>query len=181
MSSIRVVPVGAPEPRLLRAAATALERELHVACSIATSRVDPAFAHSPERNQYHSSALIEHLARSNTQDATLLGVTEVDLFIPILTFVFGEAQLGGSIALVSYHRLTQEFYGLPKDEGLLTERLIKEAVHEVGHTVSLTHCDDYECVMAASHSVEWLDLKGASLCAHCRRTIAPWQAMRARV
>jgi archaemetzincin len=181
MNSIRVVPIGAPEPRLLRAAATALERELQVSCAIATTSVDPVLAHSPERNQYHSTALIEHLARTRHSDATLLGITEVDLYIPILTFVFGEAQLGGTIAVVSYHRLTQEFYGLPRDEGLLTERLIKEAVHEVGHTASLTHCDDYECVMAASHSVEWLDLKGASLCTQCRSTIAPWPAMRARV
>lgn len=181
MNAIRVVPIGAPEPRLLRAAATALERELHVACAIATTRVDPSFAHSPERNQYHSTALVQHLASTRTHDATLLGITEVDLFIPILTFVFGEAQLGGTVAVVSYHRLSQEFYGLPKDEGLLTERLIKEAVHEVGHTASLTHCDDYECVMAASHSVEWLDMKGAALCDQCRSTIEAWPAMRARV
>ena len=169
MKPIRVVPVGGAEPRLLRAVATALTAELEVPCDIATHRLDPAFAHHPERNQYHSSAIIEHLAaRHGTSGELLVGVTDVDLYIPILTFVFGEAQLGGDIAVVSYHRLTQEFYGLPRHEALLTERLIKEAIHEVGHTAGLTHCDDYECVMAASHAVEWLDLKGASLCESCR-------------
>ena len=169
MKPIRVVPVGGAEPRLLRAVATALTAELEVPCDIATQRLDPAFAHHPERNQYHSSAIIEHLAgRNGTSGELLVGVTDVDLYIPILTFVFGEAQLGGDIAVVSYHRLTEEFYGLPRNEALLTERLIKEAIHEVGHTAGLTHCDDYECVMAASHAVEWLDLKGASLCESCR-------------
>jgi archaemetzincin len=70
--------------------------------------------------------------------------------------------------VVSAHRLTQEFYGLPSDPALLRDRLIKEAVHEVGHTLDLTHCDDYACVMAASHAVEWIDLKEAVLCPSCQ-------------
>jgi len=102
----------------------------------------------------------------------VLGVTAADLYIPILTFVFGEAQLRGQCALVSLHRLRQEFYGLPADPGLLRERLLKEAVHELGHTLELTHCDDYGCVMAASHSVEWIDLKGAVPCSVCQRKVA---------
>ena len=82
-----------------------------------------------------------------------------------------EAQLGGSAAIVSYHRLTQEFYGLPADDALLLDRTAKEAIHEIGHAAGLTHCDDYQCVMAASHAVEWLDVKSAALCAFCRRRL----------
>jgi len=62
----------------------------------------------------------------------------------------------------------QEFYGLPQDVDLLIDRLIKESVHEVGHTVDLTHCDDYSCAMAPSHAVEWIDLKQPTLCANCQ-------------
>lgn len=172
MKPIRVVPCGQPALPLLGAVTNALSRELRAPAIVAEQRVDPTFAHHPERNQYHSTAIIEHLARLNGhQDELLVGVTELDLYIPILTFVFGEAQLGGTIAVVSYHRLTQEFYGLPSDPSLLTERLVKEAIHEVGHTTGLTHCDDYECVMAATHAVEWLDLKGAAFCGECRRTL----------
>ena len=97
----------------------------------------------------------------------VLGVTAVDLYIPILTFVFGEAQMGGPCAVVSYHRLRQQFYGLPDDYDVLADRLVKEAVHEVGHTFDLTHCRDYSCVMAPSHAVEWIDLKDAVLCPDC--------------
>jgi archaemetzincin len=95
----------------------------------------------------------------------------VDLYIPILTFVFGEAQVGGPCAVVSLHRLRQEFYGLPEDREILRYRLVKEAVHEIGHTLDLTHCDDYRCAMAPSHAVEWIDLKDSALCASCQSRV----------
>jgi archaemetzincin len=97
-----------------------------------------------------------------------LGIVSSDLFIPILTFVFGEAQLHGACALVSTFRLRQEFYGLPADLELLKERLLKESAHELGHTLGIAHCDDYNCVMAPSHGIEWIDLKKRSFCPLCR-------------
>jgi len=161
---IRIIPVGHADRALLDAVARALARELRAPCVVHDVALDAAFAHHPERNQYHSTLILERLAPAN--DVTL-GVTELDLYIPVLTFVFGEAQLGGTCAVVSYHRLGQELYGLPPDPALRTTRLIKEAVHELGHVAGLTHCDDYECVMAPSHAVEWLDLKGPSMCMDC--------------
>jgi archaemetzincin len=168
MKPIRVVPVGRTERPLLDAVTSSLRREFRTDCLLASDAIDPGFAHHPERNQYLSTAIIEHLSRANGGQEVLIGVTNVDLYIPILTFVFGEAQLGGTCAVVSYHRLSEEFYGLPPDSGMLTERLVKEAVHEVGHTAGLTHCEDADCVMAASHAVEYLDLKGSALCPECR-------------
>jgi len=87
--------------------------------------------------------------------------------------VFGEAQLDGACAVVSTHRLRQEFYGLPSDPKLLSERLLKEAVHELGHTFALTHCADYRCVMAAAHAVEWIDVKKNHFCKDCRARVFP--------
>lgn len=165
MKAVRVVAAGGADRALLEAVAFAVPRELGVPCSVSGTVLDVAFAHHPERNQYHSTRILERLTQTSE---TQLVVTELDLYIPILTFVFGEARLGGSCAVVSYHRLAQDFYGLPPDPELRCERLIKEAVHELGHTAALTHCDDYECVMAASHSVEWLDLKGTAFCGECR-------------
>ena len=81
--------------------------------------------------------------------------------------------MGGPCALVSAHRLRQELYGLPADPRLFRQRVIKEAVHELGHTVSLTHCDDYRCAMASSHAVEWIDLKESTLCTTCRTAVTP--------
>lgn len=170
MKPIRVVACGAPARPLLTAVAKALSAAFRAPAAIESLPVDVGFAHHPERNQYHSTAILEHLARFNgSHRERIVGVTDLDLYIPILTFVFGEAQLGGTIAVVSYHRLAQELYGLPPDPALLRDRLVKEAIHEAGHTAGLTHCDDYECVMAATHAVEWLDLKGAAFCESCRR------------
>ncbi len=168
MKPIRLLAVGDVERRLMDAVRDSLAEEYRTRCSIDRQVVDPVSAYHPERNQYHSTDLVEKLTRLDGANQQLLGITAVDLFIPILTFVFGEAQLGGSCAVVSYHRLHQSFYGLPPDDDLLLDRLVKEAIHEIGHTFGLTHCDDYECVMAASHSVEWLDMKGPSLCPDCR-------------
>jgi archaemetzincin len=171
MKPIRLVALGEVERRLLDVVRASLIREYRAKCEIDSRPIDPSVAYHPERNQYHSTHLVEQLTRLDGGTERLLGVAAVDLFIPILTFVFGEAQLGGSCAVVSYHRLHQSFYGLPPDESLLKDRLAKEAVHEMGHTFGLTHCEDYECVMAASHSVEWLDVKGAALCFECRSKV----------
>ncbi len=172
MKPVRVLALGEVERRLLEIVRDSMIREFRTPAQIEQRPVDPAPAFHPERNQYHSTELIDLIMKTNGRGEQLLGVAAVDLFIPILTFVFGEAQLNGSCAVVSYHRLHQEFYGLPADPDLLRERLAKEAVHEMGHTFGLTHCEDYDCVMAASHAVEWLDDKGTSLCAHCRSLLA---------
>jgi len=97
----------------------------------------------------------------------VLGVTGLDLYVPVLTFVFGEAQLGGSCALVSAHRLRNEYYGVPGDEELLVARLLKETLHEFGHTQGLRHCADWRCVMSSAHSVERIDLRAAVYCRDC--------------
>ena len=81
--------------------------------------------------------------------------------------------MGGPTAVISSHRLSQEFYGLAPDHELFRQRVIKEAVHEVGHTVNLTHCEDYRCVMASSHAVEWIDLKQPTLCPACQAAALP--------
>ena len=132
--------------------------------------LDAAFA--AERRQYHSTLLLAGLLRHLPDPGSkIVGLTSVDLFIPVLTFVFGQAQLDGSGAVISTHRLHTDYYGLPLDEGLLLERSIKEAVHELGHTFGLVHCADYRCVMHAATYVEDVDLKDSVLCPACRTAV----------
>lgn len=128
--------------------------------------LDPAFAYDASRGQYYSTKILERLPRGK------VAVTHLDLFIPILEFVFGEAEIGGGRAVVSTHRLRQEFYGLPPDPALLRERLMKEALHEWGHALGLRHCYRYDCVMHASPSVDQIDLKGDDFCPSCRRLLS---------
>jgi archaemetzincin len=169
---IQLMPFGSVSLELLEELSFGLRREFSTPVEILSAEPEPSFAYNLTRRQYLSTEILATLPSRTTPDTwRLLGVTHVDLYIPILTFVFGEAQLKGNCALVSTHRLQQGFYGLPADELLLHERLLKEAAHELGHTLTLSHCDDYECVMAASHGVEWIDLKTHRFCTACRSSI----------
>jgi len=124
------------------------------------------------RLQYNSSQILLQIIRNPPADALkVLGVVDVDLFIPILTFVFGEAQLRGIGSVVSMHRLNNKFYGLPEDSKLLAERLVKEAVHELGHNFGLVHCSNQDCVMRSSTYVEDIDQKSLEMCARCREQL----------
>jgi len=125
--------------------------------------------YSTERGQYNATWILAGLLRQSADpDAKIVGITRVDLFIPVLTFVFGQAQLDGQGAVVSTYRLRNEFYGLPADEERLIERTIKEVVHEAGHSFGLVHCPDYGCVMHAATYVEDVDLKSERFCRDCR-------------
>ncbi|HTS71178.1 MAG TPA: archaemetzincin [Terriglobia bacterium] len=170
MKIISIQPVGKVDRTLLEPLAEALTRRLRAACSIQPGGMEAEFAFNALRRQYHSSEILKKILQKPPGDSwKVLGVTEVDLYIPVLTFVFGEAQLADGGAVVSAHRLRQEFYGMPPDPELLRERLLKEALHELGHTYGLRHCHDYTCVMSASNGVERIDLKQAEFCPACAR------------
>jgi archaemetzincin len=126
-----------------------------------------------ERNQYYSTQILSSILTHMPSDGKkIVGITNVDLFVPILTFLFGEAQLGGNGAIVSTYRLRNEFYGLPRDNDLFYNRILKEILHELGHTIGLIHCKDYECVMNFSTYVENIDLKKIRYCKQCENKIA---------
>jgi len=134
-----------------------------------TYDIDLEKAFDPTRYQYNSSQILLQLITRPPEDALkVLGVAAVDLFIPILTYVFGEAQLDGTGAVVSLHRLNNKYYGLPENSRLLSERMVKEAVHELGHTFGLIHCNHPQCVLSSSTYVEDVDQKSSELCPYCR-------------
>lgn len=168
MKYLQLLPIGAVDPELLEWLGQSLYDKFRMRAEILSPAVNPSFALHAERQQYHSSEILASMQRYINGDTwRLLGITPLDLYIPILTFVFGEAQLGGASAVVSYYRLQQEFYGLPQDRDLLANRLLIESVHELGHTLRLTHCHDYQCAMAPSHAVEWIDIKDSGFCEDC--------------
>jgi len=174
MKLLQLLPIGNVDAGLIVDMCPAIEAILGVPCNVLPDRLDPEFAFHRERQQYHSSEILKRMQSRITADTwRMLGIAAVDLYVPILTFVFGEAQMSGPCAVLSSHRLRQEFYGLPCDLELFRHRMIKEAIHELGHTLNLRHCDDYRCVMASSHAVERIDLKGSALCESCRAALMP--------
>ncbi|HKE20798.1 MAG TPA: archaemetzincin [Bryobacteraceae bacterium] len=156
---------------LLEYLAATLARTFRAPCRIRPETIELGFALDTRRSQYSSTAILQRLERSCDPDARVLGVAICDLYVPVLTFVFGEAQLDGNCAVVSTARLSDEFYGLPAREDLLRQRLVKEAVHELGHTFGLRHCEDWRCVMTSSHAVERVDVKEADFCPKCRKAV----------
>ena len=177
MKPIHLIPLangsGAVEPSLdiLEHLAANLARIFRTPCRIRPETIDLGFAHDTVRHQYYSTAILQRMERASDPDARILGVTACDLYVPVLTFVFGEAQLDGNCAVVSTARLNEEFYGLPGRPEVMCERLLKESAHELGHTFGLRHCNDWRCVMSSSHGVERLDVKGSEFCATCSKPL----------
>jgi archaemetzincin len=129
---------------------------------------DPAYAFDPQRRQYSSTLMLrDALSRRPANAARIVVLTSRDIFIPMLSFVYGQAQLNGPAAVVSVARLRQEYYGLPGNQQLFLLRLRKELLHEVGHTLGLIHCPDGLCTMTLSTNIHQLDLKSGQFCPNC--------------
>lgn len=168
MPGILVLPLPGAEALSLEILGLELESHIHCPVVVGENLRNVDLAYDPSRDQYNSRRLLELLRDMRPPDVDrILGVTGLDLFIPVLTFVFGEAQLQGPASVVSYFRLDNRYYGLPEDPELLQERLVKESVHEVGHTFGLLHCLDTRCVMRSSTYVEQIDLKESRFCMDC--------------
>ncbi|MCK4304718.1 MAG: archaemetzincin family Zn-dependent metalloprotease [Candidatus Eisenbacteria sp.] len=163
----------APGKEVGRAVLEAMENCLQGTFGLPTRRLgvfpEPSVSYDSKRDQYSSSDMLQVLAAIQPPDAVrVLGITERDIFIPMLSFIFGQAQLGGRIALISLARLRQTFYGLPPDPELLMKRACKEAIHELGHTFGLTHCLDQGCAMSLSTAIQQVDSKAQAFCGNCR-------------
>ena len=172
MSGLSLLPYGPVEENIL----AALEEGLWRAFGFHVSRLDPrpppAFALDVKRGQCNSHLLLGDAAtRQPPGGCRLLGITEADLFIPMLSFVFGQAQVGGKSAVVSVARLKQDFYGLDPNPPLACRRAMKEGIHEIGHTLGLTHCSDRNCPMSLSNTIGQVDVKGDELCERCAMTM----------
>lgn len=171
-SHIYVVPIEFYDLSLLDSLCLYLSNAFRMHAHVDNKLIKINHAFDPLRNQYNSSYLLAQLIDNPPKDAgRILGVCDFDLFIPILTFVFGEAQLEGIGAIVSTYRLRNEFYGGQSDHHILMERLLKEATHELGHTFNLFHCHNPGCVMTNSTYVEDIDDKSVMFCKDCEQFV----------
>jgi archaemetzincin len=118
----------------------------------------PIEAWSPARRQYRAEVVLEQLVPLQAGAERVLGLADLDLFVPNLNFVFGLARPGGP-AVVALARLRQEFWGAPADQDLFLARASKEAVHELGHSYGLSHCEEPGCVMRFSNTLRETDQK----------------------
>lgn len=169
---VGILPVGKVDASILLRIEDGLTRILpETTCRIIDGALPlPEKAFGKTRNQYRSNfilTLIQAIAAKRKDTNRILGVTDVDIFVPELNFVFGEAALDSKAALISLWRLKPELNGSPPDKRVLAERSLKEAVHELGHTLGLRHCPRSSCVMHFSNSVFDTDLKKSLFCDDC--------------
>jgi len=164
---IIIAPIGAIDASLCETVGEEATRHFGFPSVITPFTEEIAYAFDSQRQQYHSTPILERLAQlAPPRTLKLLAITQVDLFIPILTHVYGEAQLGGMAAIVSGFRLQQELSGLHAES--FVQRMVKEALHELGHTFNLLHCKDRTCIMHYCRSIADVDRKSDQLCRYCR-------------
>ncbi|MGC4048966.1 MAG: archaemetzincin family Zn-dependent metalloprotease [Paludibaculum sp.] len=168
VSGLCLASLGEVEEPVMRAIAECVEERIGLPVVRRLQLSVPLDGYDRSRGQMSSVAMLKLLLdQAPSGSARILGVTECDLFIPMLTFVFGQAQLKGRAAVVSAARLRQEFYGMPADGTALLGRARKEAMHELGHTFGLIHCPDMRCAMSLSTNLPQVDTKLEWYCEGC--------------
>ncbi|MEI7725046.1 MAG: archaemetzincin family Zn-dependent metalloprotease [Bacteroidota bacterium] len=172
LPNITLISFGYFEKEMLEQIAEAVKLEFRCSLNLRDGHIDLSEFYDPARRQYNGNYLLKHVdALPVPESNKTLGLFNVDLFIPILTYIFGQAFLGGRSGIASLYRLNNTSYGMKMDGALLLDRFKKEVIHELGHTFGLIHCNNPTCVMRSSTYVEDIDQKDHSLCLKCRNEI----------
>ena len=168
VQTITLVSFGFYEPDFLENIAKAVRPELGFAVNIRDGHIDLSEFYDPARRQYNGNSLLKMVdTLSFPESFKTLGIFNVDLYIPILTYIFGQAFLNGRSGIASLYRFSNERYGISGNNHYLLERFRKEVIHELGHTFGLIHCPTIICVMRSSTYVEDVDQKKQHLCHNC--------------
>jgi archaemetzincin len=169
LENITLISFGYFDQEILEMIVPDISREFSFPVRTKSGNLDLSEFYDPSRRQYNGTALLNKIDNEFATDSSkTLGLFNIDLFIPILTYIFGQAFLNGRIGIVSIYRLSNERYGIKTDDMILLQRFRKEIIHELGHMFGLIHCSDPVCVMRSSTYAEDIDQKSQALCPTCR-------------
>lgn len=178
--TIQIAPVGGTPRALIRELAEPVRVELGLdAVVIGPALAEAKYAFNKDRGQYHATSILRRLAPQRQKaELGVLGVAEIDLFVPDSPFVFSEADRESGVAILSIARLRPEFGGQAPNIDRVRARAQAEAIHAAGQLLGLSHCDDLRCVMFLPASATDVDRKGIGLCHECRAELARLNAPR---
>ncbi|MFX0097074.1 MAG: archaemetzincin family Zn-dependent metalloprotease [Candidatus Hodarchaeota archaeon] len=171
---IRLVRIGNPQDKVVEKVGLSLNEVFQpLKCEVLESILPvPMETYNPQRLQFHSTPILRYLSRYvNRREDMVLGITNIDLYVPSLNFIFGLASHITRTSIISLCRLMPEFYYQPPNPTLLERRAIKEAVHELGHVLGAKHCSNSKCVMHFSNDITMTDEKEHEFCSRCRKII----------
>ncbi len=171
--TIHLLPLGKIEENVLHTLSSRVRETFGCVTDVLEPKELPQVAYNSQHSQYSSSRILSEMRKMviPLRNEKILAIVDVDLYVPGLNFVFGEAELGGSFSIISLTRLRQAYYGFEENETLFLERAAKEATHELGHNFRLRHCPRPECVMRFSNSLADTDRKKDSFCMNCLRLL----------
>lgn len=171
--SIILITCGHFEKNITESIANDIKSLFHYTVTIKECSIDLSNYYDASRRQYNANQILQLVTElSPSYHLKAVGIFRVDLFIPILTYIFGQAALNGKTGIASLYRLRNELYGLSPNQNLLIERFRKVVIHELGHTFGLIHCSHTKCIMRSSTYVEDLDQKDILFCPNCQESLA---------
>lgn len=171
-NKIVIVPLGEMDYILVNRLASSLASFFNFNLEILQGLELPKEAYNEKRGQFYSTVILSKLELLKSDDhERILGITEEDLYVPTLNFVLGEADPESKVAVISLFNLKQDYSSIMASEPVYFDRIFKEAVHELGHTMNLHHCPNPKCVMYFSQTIDDTDRKGKRFCDNCQRHI----------
>ena len=169
LQNITLISFGYFDCEFLQKVADNIKQEFFTEVKIKEGHLDLSDFYDSSRRQYDANKLLHQVENQYASDESkTVGLFNVDLFIPIFTYIFGQAFLNGRSGIASLFRLSNERYGIEADKSLLLERFSKEIIHELGHTFGLVHCIIPDCVMRSGTYVEDIDQKNIHICQKCK-------------
>ena len=171
---VAIMSVGSFDEELIEEVARRLSTILDLSFKVERGIKLPENAYNALRRQYISDIILQELSKVffRRNYFRILGLTEANIYTDNLNFIFGQAIMNGCCAVVSIYMLDERNYGREEDNELLLLRTVKECVHELGHTLGLTHCKNPKCVMRFSNSISWVDYKNEDFCYVCKNKIS---------
>jgi archaemetzincin len=162
---VELVPVGEVDSELLRWLANNLTRAFGIRVAVGALAPLPEELYNIRRKQYDADRLVSTLvSRLKGNVWRAMGVVNEDLYAEPMDFVFGSANPGLGVAIISLKRLDDTYYGLPENQMRFRSRAIKEAVRFLGLSMRMRPLDDPQCIMSPSRSIEDIDRKIPGFC-----------------